>query len=84
MTVTAWAGAAEIFGHDRPHIAVRSDAQFDRCRKQHYRTQNNPQNTEYAPCLVNVSPVAELTTGESVVTPSNREFHGLSGGLFVA
>jgi hypothetical protein len=52
--------------------------------EQHYRTQNNPQNTEYASCLVNVSPVAGLTTGESVVTPNSREFHVLPGGLFVA
>jgi len=35
-------------------------------------------------CRVSVSPVADVTTGESVVTPNSREFHFLPGGLFVA
>jgi hypothetical protein len=35
-------------------------------------------------CLVNVSPVAALTNGESDVTPNSREFHVLPSGLFVA
>jgi hypothetical protein len=34
--------------------------------------------------LLDVSPVAGVTTGESVVTPNTREFHVLAGGLFVA
>jgi hypothetical protein len=35
-------------------------------------------------CRVSVSPVAGVTTEESVVTPNSREFHFLPGGLFVA
>jgi len=38
----------------------------------------------FAKTLLDVSPVAGLTTGESVVTPNTREFHVLAGGLFVA
>jgi hypothetical protein len=32
----------------------------------------------------NVSPVAGLTTGRSLETPNTKEFHILTGGLFVA